>query len=162
MHLKERGVRHDAIDAVFALGGEDDLVRLMARVDALSKFLASEDGENLLTAYRRAANILKIEEKKDDLRYVGKADQKLFEQGEERALDVGLSKAGPAIAKAVEKEDFTTAMKALAQLRGPVDAFFNEVTVNAEDATLRKNRLKLLNGIREALEGIADFSKIER
>ncbi len=162
VHLKERGVRHDAIDAVFALGGEDDLVRLMARVDALSKFLASEDGENLLTAYRRAANILKIEEKKDDLRYVGKADQKLFEQGEERALDVGLSKAGPAIAKAVEKEDFTTAMKALAQLRGPVDAFFNEVTVNAEDATLRKNRLKLLNGIREALEGIADFSKIER
>ena len=77
-------------------------------------------------------------------------------------MEAGLSKAGPAIAKAVEKEDFAAAMKALAQLRGPVDAFFNEVTVNAEDGTLRKNRLRLLNGIREALEGIADFSKIER
>ena len=161
VHLKEKGVRHDAIDAVFALGGEDDLVRLMARVDALSDFLASDDGENLLTAYRRAANILKIEEKKDDKRYDGAVDDGVFEQDEERALHAGLSEAGPAIEQAVAGEDFAGAMTALAQLRGPVDAFFDNVTVNADDAGLRENRLKLLNGIRGALEGVADFSKLE-
>ncbi len=161
VHLKERGVRHDAIDAVFALGGEDDLVRLMARVDALSDFLASDDGENLLTAYRRAANILKIEEKKDSRRFDGAVDEGAFEQEEERTLHAGLAEAGPAIAKAVDDEDFAAAMAALAALRGPVDAFFDEVTVNADDTALRENRLKLLNEIRTALGGVADFSKLE-
>lgn len=161
VHLREKGVRHDAIDAVFALGGEDDLVRLMARVDALSAFLASDDGENLLTAYRRAANILKIEEKKDERRYDGAVDGGAFQQDEERILHRGLSEAGPAIAKAVAEEDFVCAMAALARLRGPVDAFFDGVQVNADDAALRGNRLKLLNEIRAALGGVADFSKIE-
>jgi glycyl-tRNA synthetase beta chain len=161
VHLREKGVRHDAIDAVFALGGEDDLVRLMARVDALSAFLASDDGENLLTAYRRAANILKIEEKKDERRYDGAVDGGAFQQDEERILHRGLSEAGPAIAKAVAEEDFAGAMAALARLRGPVDAFFDGVQVNADDAALRENRLKLLNEIRAALGGVADFSKIE-
>jgi len=161
VHLREKGVRHDAIDAVFALGGEDDLVRLMARVDALSAFLASDDGENLLTAYRRAANILKIEEKKDERRYDGAVDGGAFQQDEERILHRGLSEAGPAIAKAVAEEDFAGAMAALARLRGPVDSFFDGVQVNADDAALRENRLKLLNEIRAALGGVADFSKIE-
>ncbi len=161
VHLREQGVRHDAIDAVFALGGEDDLVRLMARVEALTAFLGSDDGENLLTAYRRAANILKIEEKKDERRYDGAVDGGAFQQDEERDLHRGLSEAGPAIAQAVAEEDFASAMAALARLRGPVDAFFDGVQVNADDAALRENRLKLLNEIRAALGGVADFSKIE-
>ena len=161
VHLREQGVRHDAIDAVFALGGEDDLVRLMARVEALTAFLGSDDGENLLTAYRRAANILKIEEKKDERRYDGAVDGGAFQQDEERDLHRGLSEAGPAIAQAVAEEDFAGAMAALARLRGPVDAFFDGVQVNADDAALRENRLKLLNEIRAALGGVADFSKIE-
>jgi len=161
VHLKERGVLHDRIDAVFALGGEDDLLRLMARVDALTEFLATDDGGNLLTAYRRAANILKIEEKKDGRAYDAGADAGLFEQPEETALHDALVQAGTAIASAVGEEDFTGAMKAVAGLRAPVDAFFDQVTVNADDAALRENRLKVLNQIRTALEGVADFSKIE-
>ncbi len=161
VQLKERGVRYDAIDAIFALGGEFDPVRLIARVDALSEFLVSEDGENLLTAYRRATNILRIEEKKDGCQHDGAIDTGLFEQDEERALSGGLSEATSAIALAVNKEDFVGAMVALAGLYGPVDAFFDKVTVNAEDTSLRENRLKLLNGIRSALEEVADFSKIQ-
>ena len=161
VHLREQGVKHDHVDAVFALGGEDDLVRLMARVEALSEFLASEDGGNLLTAYKRAANILKIEEKKDSKRYDGVPDVDAFAQDEERALAGGLDAAMPAISAALDAEDFAGAMAALARLRGPVDAFFDAVTVNADDAKLRENRLKLLNGIRAALEGVADFSRIE-
>jgi glycyl-tRNA synthetase beta chain len=161
VHLREQGVKHDHVDAVFALGGEDDLVRLMARVEALSEFLASEDGGNLLTAYKRAANILKIEEKKDAKRYDGVPDVDAFAQDEERALAGGLDAAMPAISAALDTEDFAGAMAALAKLRGPVDAFFDAVTVNADDAKLRENRLKLLNGIRAALEGVADFSRIE-
>ncbi len=161
VHLKQRGVRHDAIDAVFGLGGEDDLVRLLARVDALSDFLASDEGGDLLIAYRRAANILKIEEKKDGRGYDGEADESLFEQHEETALAAGLATAGTAIAKTLADEDFAGAMKALAGLRAPVDAFFDAVTVNCDDPALRENRLKLLNGIRSALDGVADFSRIE-
>ncbi len=165
VHLREQGVRHDLIDAVFAqgekTGGEDDLVRLMARVDALKDFLASEDGGNLLTAYRRAANILKIEEKKDGREYRDAPDAAKFAAPEEKALAAELDNAGPAIGKAVAAEDFAAAMKALAGLRAPVDAFFDKVTVNADDPALRENRLKLLSGIRSALDGVADFSKIE-
>ncbi len=161
VHLREQGVRHDHVDAVFALGGEDDLVRLLARVSALSDFLASEDGGNLLTAYRRAANILKIEEKKDDCSYAEAADASLFSQDEEKALAAGLADAAPRIAEAVAKERFADAMAVLAGLRAPVDSFFDAVTVNADDAALRANRLKLLSGIRSALDGVADFSRIE-
>lgn len=161
VHLKEQGVRHDLIDAVFALGGEDDLVRLIKRVEALQAFLVSEDGGNLLTAYKRAANILKIEEKKDGKTYSDAPDAQAFVQDEERALAAGLDAAGPRIAAALKDEDFAAAMTALAALRGPVDAFFDAVTVNADDAALRVNRLKLLNGIRASLDGVADFSKIE-
>ncbi len=161
VHLREQGVKHDHIDAVFALGGEDDLVRLLARVEALADFLGSDDGGNLLTAYRRAANILKIEEKKDATSYAAQPDDTLLKDDEERALYSALEDAAPAIAEKVSAEDFTGAMAALAGLRAPVDAFFDKVTVNTDDAKVRENRLKLLSMIRTALEGVADFSKIE-
>ena len=161
VHLREKGVKHDHIDAVFALGGEDDLVRLLARVEALADFLGSDDGGNLLTAYRRAANILKIEEKKDATSYAAQPDDTLLKDDAERALYSALEDAAPAIAEKVAAEDFTGAMAALAGLRVPVDAFFDKVTVNTDDAKVRENRLKLLSMIRTALEGVADFSKIE-
>jgi len=161
VHLKEQGVQHDHIDAVFALGNEDDLVRLLARVDALAKFLSSEDGGNLLTAYRRAANILRIEEKKDSRSYAQAADEALLADADEKALFTSLATAGEAISTALGQENHAEAMKALAQIRQPVDAFFEHVTVNSDDAVLRENRLKLLSQIRSSLEGVADFSKIE-
>ncbi len=161
VHLKEKGVRHDLIDAVFALGGEDDLVRLIKRVEALQEFLGTEDGGNLLAGRKRAANILSIEEKKDGAEYRDAPDAGLFQQDEERALASALDAARPNIDAAIADENFVGAMQALAGLRAPVDAFFDEVTVNADDAALRVNRLKLLNGIRSALDGVADFSKIE-
>jgi len=161
VHLKEKGVRHDLIDAVFALGGEDDLVRLIKRVEALQEFLGTEDGGNLLAGRKRAANILSIEEKKDGAEYRDAPDASLFQQDEERALAAALDAARPNIDAAIADENFVGAMQALAGLRAPVDAFFDEVTVNADDPALRVNRLKLLNGIRSALDGVADFSKIE-
>lgn len=161
VHLREEGVRHDLISAVFALGGEDDLVRLLARVDALRDFLASEDGANLLTAYSRAANILRIEEKRDGASHAGPPDAALIGQAEEAALLAAIDVARPAIAAAVAGEDFAAAMAALAGLRGPVDTFFDAVTVNCDDPALRANRLRLLSGIRGALDGVADFSLIE-
>jgi len=161
VHLREKGVRHDLVSSVFALGGEDDLVRLLARVAALAKFLASDDGANLLTAYKRASNIVRIEEKKDSRTYDGGADPTKLEQGEEKALYDGLANASGGIANAVGSEDFAGAMAALAKLRPPVDAFFDRVTVNTDNAILRENRLRLLSAIRSALGGVADFSKIE-
>ncbi|HXQ67963.1 MAG TPA: glycine--tRNA ligase subunit beta [Alphaproteobacteria bacterium] len=161
VHLREKGVRHDLVSAVFALGGEDDLLRLLARVDALAKFLASEDGANLLTAYKRASNIVRIEEKKDRITYDGGVDTALLREGEERALLEGLASANNAIRISIGREDFAGAMAALARLRPPVDAFFDKVTVNCDDSKLRANRLKLLARIRTALGGVADFSKIE-
>jgi len=161
VHLREKGVRHDLVSAVFALGREDDLVRLLARVDALAKFLASEDGANLLTAYKRASNIVRIEERKDKISYDGDVDTALLRAGEERALLEGLASADNAIQTSIGREDFAGAMAALARLRPPVDAFFDKVTVNCDDSTLRANRLKLLARIRAALGGVADFSKIE-
>ena len=161
VHLREQGVKHDHIDAVFALGGEDDLCRLLARVEALADFLGSDDGENLLTAYRRAANILKIEEKKDGVSYSGAVDGDLLREREEQDLFGALRDAVQSISAMVADEKFTDAMSALAVLRAPVDAFFDKVTVNADDADIRENRLKLLSMIRTALEGVADFSRIE-
>ncbi|MBP7339542.1 glycine--tRNA ligase subunit beta [Niveispirillum sp.] len=158
--LKEKGVRHDLIDAILALGGEDDFVRLLARVDALSNFLATDDGKNLLAASKRASNILRIEEKKDGP-HDGAVDAGLLTQDEEKALADALVAAYKQATPLIEAEDFTGAMAAFAALRPPVDAFFEKVTVNAPDAPVRANRLRLLSQIRATLNLIADFSKIE-
>ncbi|WP_119679098.1 glycine--tRNA ligase subunit beta [Indioceanicola profundi] len=162
--LKEQGVRHDLIDAVFALGGQDDLVLLLKRVEALAGFVTSEDGANLLVAYRRAANILRIEEKKDGRSYgQQKADPMLLAQGqpEEQALFGALNDAAAELEPLLAAEDFTGAMRLLSGLRAPVDAFFDKVTVNVDDADLRANRLRLLSTIRDTLNSVADFSRIE-
>ena len=159
--LRDQGVRHDLIDAVFALGGEDDLVRLLARVTALQAFVGSEDGANLLTAYKRASNIVRIEEKKDATTYDQEPDPEGLVQEEERALHAALAEALAATRPLLAQEAFTDAMSALARLRGPVDAFFDKVTVNADDKALRANRLRLLSQIRATLNAVADFSKIE-
>ena len=164
--LRDRGVRHDLIDSVFAVKQadgalEDDLVRLLARVDALKEFLATADGANVLVAYRRAANILRIEEKKDARSYDAPADPALLTVPEEKALDAALGETAPKIAAALAAEKFTDAMRTLSALRAPVDRFFDKVTVNCDDANLRVNRLRLLSRIRAALGGVADFAKIE-
>ncbi len=159
--LRDRGVRHDLIDAVFSLGNEDDLVRVMARVEALQAFLKSGDGANLLAGYRRAVNILRIEEKKDGRTYCGEPDPALLSAPEEIALFTEMATARELIAAEIGHERFTLAMTVMARLRGPVDAFFEKVTVNAADAALRKNRLQLLSRLRASLHEVADFSKIE-
>ncbi len=161
VHLREEGVGHDLITALFSLGDEDDLVRLVARVEALKSFLDSEDGSNLLVAYRRAANILRIEEKKDGTSFDGEPDLSVFVLDEEKALASALGDAAEDANAAREAEDFAGAMAALAGLRGPVDAFFDKVTVNADDAALRVNRLKLLSRIRATMGLVADFGQIE-
>jgi len=151
---KEAGVRHDLIDAVFALGGEDDLVRLLARVDALQAFMGTEDGTNLLAGYKRAANILKKEA------FEGGAVNPSPEPAE-AALIAALDAAAPRAEAAVVAEDFTAAMAALATLRAPIDAFFDSVTVNADDPAVRAARLGLLSSFRAAVHKVADFSRIE-
>jgi glycyl-tRNA synthetase beta chain len=161
VHLRGTGARHDLVSAVFAVGGEDDLLRLLARVDALSTFLASPDGANLLSAYKRASNIVRAEERKDKARYDGAPDPALFAQPEETALHSALTAAEDTIVDRSLHEDFAGAMAALARLRPYVDTFFDEVTVNADDPALRANRLRLLSGIRSALGAVADFSRIE-
>jgi glycyl-tRNA synthetase beta subunit len=163
VHLRDEGARHDLIDAVFDLPGQDDLLMIVRRVDALGKFLDLEDGANLLTGYRRAANILKIEEKKDSRSYDSAPDAKLIgERGlpEEKTLHSEMQRAEKEARAAVEQEDFSGAMSALAKLRPAVDAFFDKVTVNADDPALRENRLKLLNMLRQATLAVADFSRI--
>ena len=159
--LRDQGVRHDLIAAVFALGGEDDLVRLLARVEALGAFLKSEDGANLLTAYRRASNIVRIEEGKDKTRYGDAPNPALFKEAAENVLAEKLKLATAESGKALEAEEFAGAMAALARLRVPVDEFFGNVTVNTDDRELRANRLRLLSQIRDTLNRVADFSKIE-
>ena len=159
--LREQGVRHDLVDAVFALGGEDDLVRLLARVKALQDFVGSDEGANLLAAYKRASNIVRIEEKKDGRSYEGQIDISQLVTAEEQALYSALGEVNDVAEPYIAKEDFTGTMAALAKLRGPVDAFFDKVTVNAEDKDLRANRLRLLTQIRTTLNAVADFSKIE-
>ncbi len=161
VHLKDEGIAHDLITAVFAKGGEDDLVRLLARVKALKEFLSSDDGANLVAAYRRATNIVRIEEKKDNAKYDGAVDASLLEQDEELKLFEQLEPVMGTLEKALENEKFAEAMGALASLRGPVDAFFDKVTVNCDSADVRANRLRLLSQIGRALDGIADFSKLE-
>jgi len=159
--LKEKGTRHDLIDAVFSLGNEDDLVRLVARVEALQAFLKTDDGKNLLAGYKRAANILKVEEKKDNKTYISEVDAALLSEPAEKALHAALAKAIGAIGPALDREDFAAAMQQMAALRVPVDAFFEAVKVNAGDPAVRANRLSLLAGLRAALHRVADFSRIE-
>ena len=161
VHLREGGARHDLVDAVFGLPKQDDLLMIVRRVDALAKFLQTEDGRNLLAGYKRATNILRIEEKKHNKSYTGAPDAKGYQQDEERALAEAITAAKAEAAAAITAEDFAAAMAAIAKLRPAVDAFFDKVTVNVEDdARLRENRLKLLNEIREATAAVADFSKI--
>ena len=161
VYLKDQGARHDLIDAVFSLGGQDDLLMVTRRVEALSKFLDTDDGKNLLAGVKRASNILRIEEKKDNKVYRGDVNPGQLIKGEEKSLHSAISQASALARKAVEHEDFEGAMKAIAKLRVPVDEFFEGVTVNDKDATFRENRLRLLNRIREATSEVADFSKIE-
>ncbi len=161
VHLRAEGARHDLIAAVFALGDEDDLVRLCARLLALDVFLNTQDGANLLAAHKRAANIVAIEEKKDGIAYSGPVEPAMLREPEERALSESLDAVGVESASLVADEAFDEAMTALAGLRGPVDAFFDRVKVNAEDGGLRANRLKLLSGIRATMGRLADFSRIE-
>jgi glycyl-tRNA synthetase beta chain len=159
--LKEKGVRHDLIDAVFSLGNEDDLVRLVARVEALQAFLKTDDGANLLAGYKRAANILKAEEKKDAKTFISEVSEAHLSEPAEKALFAALVKAKSAITPLLEKEDFAAAMQQMAALRVPVDAFFDSVKVNADDRQMRENRLNLLASLRATLHQVADFSKIE-
>src|SRR4029079_1428478 len=161
VQLREQGARHDLVDAVFALEGQDDLLLIVRRVEALGKFLDTEDGKNLLAGYKRATNIIRIEEKKDGREYVGRPDPSLYRQDEEWALAQAIEWAKAEAERAVAAEDFETAMRAMAKLRPHVDAFFDKVTVNVDDKKLRENRLKLLNEIRAATRAVADFSRIE-
>jgi glycyl-tRNA synthetase beta chain len=173
VQLREQGARHDLVDAVFALRArsaegttgieivQDDLLMVVRRVEALGKFLDTDDGKNLLAGYKRATNIIRIEEKKDKRGYTGAPNPELYSQAEEKALAEAIGTAKEEASAAVAKEDFAAAMSAVAVLRPRVDAFFDKVTVNVDDENLRENRLKLLNEIREATRAVADFSKIE-
>jgi glycyl-tRNA synthetase beta chain len=198
VQLRETGARHDLVDAVISVGQivyhgskselestsqpnrelfksytNDVLLLIVRRVEALGKFLDTDDGKNLLAGYKRATNIIRIEEKKDARDYVGRPDPSLYRQDEEWALAKAIDAAKGEAARAVAAEDFAAAMHAMAKLRPHVDAFFDKVTVNVAEgadprsepgagkAKLRENRLKLLNEIREATRAVADFSKIE-
>ncbi len=161
VYLRDRGARHDLVDAVFALEGQDDLLLVVRRVEALAAFLASEDGKNLLAGYRRAVNILRIEEKKDGRAFAGPSVAALLKEPAEEHLAAAIDDVKARVSKAVAAEDFEAAMTALSDLRQPVDAFFDAVTVNDADPALRENRLKLLDEIRAATRGIADFDRIE-
>ncbi len=161
IHLREEGRRHDLLDAVLAAGDQDDLLLIVLRLDALQQLLGTRDGANLLAGVKRALNILRIEEKKDRRAHAGAPNQQLLIAAEEKTLASAITRARAQVAKAVRDEDFIAAMQALARLRAPVDAFFERVTVNADDPTLRENRLRLLSGIRDVVALIADFSRIE-
>ncbi len=160
VQLRGEGARHDVLAAVFAAGADDDLTRLLARTDAVATLLRSEDGTNLLTAYRRAANILRIEERKDGP-HGGEPDHDLYRLSQETDLANALDAAAETIAPLLAQEEFAVAMAAMASLRSPLDAFFDKVTVNAPEPELRANRLRLLHKVRSTMNRIADFSKIE-
>jgi len=161
VQLREQGARHDLVDAVFALEGQDDLLMVVRRVEALGKFLDTDDGKNLLAGSKRAANILRIEEKKDGRTYDGAPNPALYSMAEEKTLAKAIDQAKAEASSAVAKEDFAAAMGAIAKLRPAVDAFFDKVKVNDDDPQVRENRLKLLNQIRAATRAVADFSRIE-
>jgi glycyl-tRNA synthetase beta chain len=160
VYLRDQGARHDLIDAVFALGGQDDLALIVKRVAALGDFLKTDDGANLLAGVKRASKILAIEEKKDKTTYAGDIDGSLLSEPAERALDAAIAKVKFDVKAAIDVENFSGAMRALSELRAPVDKFFEDVTVNADDKAVRANRLKLLSEIRSSTQAVADFSKI--
>jgi glycyl-tRNA synthetase beta chain len=163
VHLREQGVRHDLIAAAFSQAGgggtEDDLARLLERVKALQALLTTEHGTDLLVAYRRASSIVGIEERRDDRRYDGEVNWSFLQQPQETALAMSLKDVGERIK--VAKQDFFAVMSILASLRDPIDDFFDKVTVNCDEPALRENRLRLLSGIRETMNRVADFSQIE-
>jgi hypothetical protein len=161
VQLRDQGARHDLVDAVFALGDQDDLLMVVRRVEALGKFLDSDDGKSLLAGTKRAANILRDEERKDARSYEGKPTSQLMKLDEEKVLAKAVSRAKSEVKAALANEDFVLVMSALAKLRPAVDAFFDKVKVNDDDAKVRENRLKLLNEIRAATRAVADFSKIQ-
>ena len=161
VHLREQGIRHDVIDAVLAMPGNDDLTLVVARATALNDMLGTEDGTNLLQGLKRAANILAQAEAADGVEYSFGADPKFADTDAERALFAALDAAEPRIHAAVAAEDFPAAMTAIAALRAPVDAFFEAVQVNSDNPILRRNRLNLLSRIREAGRLVADFGRIE-
>lgn len=161
VYLRDQGARHDLIDAILAVGAQDDIALIVKRLDALGGFLETEDGANLLAGVKRAANILRIEEKKDGAAHDGPVEARLLVEHAERELDEAIAKVELDVRKANDVENFTGAMRALAELRAPVDAFFERVKVNADDAAIRANRLRLLNRIRAATHGVAEFSRIE-
>lgn len=161
VQLRDQGARHDLVDAVFALGGQDDLLMVVRRVEALGKFLDTDDGKNLLAGTKRASNILSIEEKKDKRSFDGAPNTALYKLDEEKALAKAIDQVKNEAGAAVAKEDFAAAMSAMAKLRPAVDAFFDKVKVNDDEPNVRENRLKLLNEIRAATRAVADFSKIE-
>jgi glycyl-tRNA synthetase beta chain len=160
VYLRDKGARHDLIDAIFSLPGQDDLALIVKRVEALTEFLKTDDGANLLAGVKRAQNILTIEEKKDKTSHAGVVDASLLQADEEKALAAAIDKVKADTVAALNVENFAGSMRALAELRAPVDAFFDKVTVNADDATLRQNRLHLLSQIRAATLNVADFTKI--
>jgi glycyl-tRNA synthetase beta chain len=160
VQLRAEGARHDVLAAVTAAGRDADITRLLARTEAVAALLGTEDGRNLLAAAKRAANILRIEEKKDGP-HDGPLDPALLAQDEERALEAALAQAGPAIAQAMRAERYEEAMAVMATLRGPLDRFFAAVMVNAEQAEVRRNRLRLLSTIRATLSQVADFAAID-
>jgi glycyl-tRNA synthetase beta chain len=159
--LREQGARHDLVDAVLSIGEPDNLLLVVRRVEALGKFLDRDDGKKLLAGIKRASNILSIEEKKDKRSFDGAPDPALYSLNEEKALAKAIGEVKAAAGAAVAKEDFASAMSAMAKLRPAVDAFFDKVKVNDDDPKVRENRLKLLNEIRSATRAVADFSKIE-
>ncbi len=161
VHLREQGVRHDVIDACLAMPNADDLTLLVARAEALQGMLATEDGENLVQGFRRANNILRQAEERDGVEYSFGPDPRLAEGPEERALFAALDAADAAIRPAMEAEDFTAAMRAMAGLRAPIDAFFEAVQINAENEVLRRNRLNLLHRIRATCLAVADLTRLE-
>ncbi|HEX9881940.1 MAG TPA: DALR anticodon-binding domain-containing protein, partial [Hyphomicrobium sp.] len=160
VYLREKGARHDLIDAVFSLGGQDDLALIVKRVEALDAFLKTDDGASLLIGVKRAQNILAIEEKKDKTSYAGSYQLALLRENEELALAAGIESVKQDTAAAINVENFSGAMRALAELRAPVDAFFDKVTVNTDNADMRANRLRMLSEIRAATSNVADFTKI--
>jgi glycyl-tRNA synthetase beta chain len=161
VHLRDQGIRHDVIDACLAMPGADDLTLLVKRAEALSDFLKTEDGENLVQGFRRANNILIQAEERDGVEYSFGPDPKLAETDEERALFAALDTAEAAIAPAMETEDFAAAMRAMAALRAPIDAFFEAVQINTDNAILRRNRLNLLHRIRATCLQVADLARLE-
>ncbi|HMF06545.1 MAG TPA: glycine--tRNA ligase subunit beta, partial [Methylocella sp.] len=161
VQLREQGARYDLVDAVFALEGQDDLLLIVRRVEALGTFLDTDDGKNLLAGTKRASNILTIEEKRDKRAFDGEPNPALYSLSEEKVLADAIDLVKVEASVAVMNEDFASAMGAMARLRPAVDAFFDKVKVNDDDPKIRENRLKLLNEIRTATRLVADFSRIE-